>query len=641
MKIIEFRIPLPISLEMFQRCSLYLVTEASIKEVESGSAFEVMTNEHYERDGNVGRHTEKCYHFGKNLPSWLQALLGKDLTMVFEESWATYPYIFTKYSNKKLTSFEFSFESMNYEGLDEHENALNLSAKDLSRRKVVVLDLTEFKKCKLYDPAFDVTLAKSQYTDVLPMHRGWRKRPGSTGMVSYKVLKVDIPFFGFLSSAVENYLVNYLQDRMMAYLSHAMASIDEWHNANMDQLRIKEEECYELLNRRFREQRGSQSHYKKKEPMALPSPKPTLNTATPSDSSDEHVTMLPKRNSWDISDSWRDHATVASTQSGIESATQMKLDADSQVPEIDLSAKPTIERRWSTGSKSDLGSIRRLSISQVADLSNEDGEFWDCIEDFDEYDTVYDGSTDNDSDEIVAEPIVEHETASSSASKPLDGPACDSVTSTEIGESTNDVPIVNESEAVGMFDDSTDLGQGASLPYSPDPIEHNTDDSSDSQGDYTRLSPENMDMYPELVTSGGNKAPLTFTGYLYKLGGTIFYQWNVRYIVMREGTMSYYDKCGDQQPKFIIELADARVTWVGEYMRRQNVFSLMTKSKRMFYWCADTEQTSKRWTLLLQVLSEKSPEMLIGDLSTERIYRISKLEDSTDKSPSAASETLM
>ncbi|CDR71607.1 hypothetical protein, conserved [Babesia bigemina] len=198
---------------------------------------------------------EKRFYFGKSLPSWLQSLLGRELTIVSEHSWSVFPYTMTSYSNKKLT-FEFCFESITNEGLEPQENALNLNDKDLSRRKVIVLDITEFKKCKLYDSQFDVTVKESQHTDALPMKPGWWKQPGSVGVIAHKVLKVDIPYFGFLSSRVENYLVNYLQDKLMLYVCTAMCSIDEWYNADIKYLRMKEQECYDVLNQNFREQYG-------------------------------------------------------------------------------------------------------------------------------------------------------------------------------------------------------------------------------------------------------------------------------------------------------------------------------------------------------------------------------------------------
>ncbi|GFE53838.1 hypothetical protein BaOVIS_012420 [Babesia ovis] len=646
MKVIEFRIPLPISLEMFQRCSLYLVTQASIKEVETGSAFEIVTNEPCERNGLSGRHSIKRYHFGKNLPSWLQAILGKELTVVSEESWATFPYIFTKYTNKKLSSFQFSFESMNYDGLEQHENALNLNEKDLSRRKVIVLDLSEFKKCKLYNAEWDVTLAKSQYTDVLPMPRGWLNEPGRSGIVSYKVLKIDIPYFGFLASKIENFMVNYLQDRMMAYLSHAVSSIDEWYHANMDELRIKEEECYDLLNQRFLEQHGHLATVKASESALPTSAKDADTSEAHSSISEEERAYQPKRNSWDISDSIRDvskedgmivdqQVSSLSHYSGNQSVQGMVCRAT----DLDIGSLPPIERRWSTGSTNNIGSARRLSIPRTADGRIDNEVFWDCLENLDDDDSIYVSRTAYESPALSDSSIIDDkpiEPTSVPKQKTMMLP--EETAPTETGENsfTNEAQhstIVEEPLSTERIDSSS--SSSIQEPYFPDKVQ-TTDDSCDSSDDH----PDNTeDMCPELSTVDGQNDPLTFTGYLYKLGGTLFYQWNMRYIVIRDGTMCYYDKCKDTHPKYTIELANARISWVGEYMRRQNVFTLVTKHKRIFYWCADNEMATKRWILLLQLLSEESPEPLISGLSTEYLYRHVKSESTRERLPQSTSET--
>lgn len=49
----------------FHRCLLYMVTKASIHEMENGSGIEIFKNEPYERDGIIGRFTDKRFHLAK------------------------------------------------------------------------------------------------------------------------------------------------------------------------------------------------------------------------------------------------------------------------------------------------------------------------------------------------------------------------------------------------------------------------------------------------------------------------------------------------------------------------------------------------------------------------------------------------
>ncbi|ORM40302.1 Phosphatidylinositol transfer protein 1 [Babesia sp. Xinjiang] len=643
MKVIEFRIPLPISLEMFQRCALYLVAQASMKEVEGGSAFEIATNEPYERNGTVGRHTEKRYHFGKNLPSWLQTLLGTELTVVSEESWATYPYTFTKYSNKKLTSFEFSFESINIESLEYKDNALNLNAKDLARRKVVVLDLTGFNKCKLYDAASDVTLNTSQFTNVLPIQQGWMDEPGRTGMVSYKVLKVDIPYFGFLTSRVENYLVNYLQDRLLVYLSHAMCAIDEWYDTDIELLRAKEQECYDLLNEKFLEQYGKMAKAGTTGAVSQTSLRDADSQNYESEEQDTSTTEQIHQSGRGTSD---EPQTLADKMQDVLTEQHTDTLAPNMVYRAtgtDMETGTTIVGRRSTGDKSQRSDSRWSPSAVTIDSHIDEDEFWDCLEELDEHSPPYMPKSTFQSASPAVSIASDDESSRSDAKDQREAePQLDEPEPAETTEPPSPAPqseadsVSEEQESHTLEDADNEADEGDNHPS---PRSSSEAPTSDTDGDESYAStdleakiaeyPEPQssdedDTSPELVSMGGKNTPLIFTGYLHKLGGTLFYQWNVRYIMIRDGNMYYYDKSEDTEPKATISLADARISWVGDYMRRSNVFSITTRTKRIYHWSADNRSTVKRWILLLQVLSEESPELLIDDLSTEYLYRVGK-----------------
>lgn len=533
MKVVEFRIALPLGMDEFHRCLLYMVTKASIHEMENGSGIEIFKNEPYERDGIIGRFTDKRFHLAKNLPSWLQSILGQDLTVLSEQSWNTFPYTLTKYSNKKLTTFEFSVETKSIDNLETLDNALDLNSKDLSRRKIVNIDLTEFSKSKLYDASIDVTLSQSELTDILPLKPGWMKEPGRAGVISYKVVKLDIPYFGFLASKIENFVVSFIQDKLMVHLSSALCSIDEWYNSDIELLLAKESECYVLLNQKFREAYG---HLVTQTEAPLPTEPETKEEAPPVEAMNSDPIFIPP-------------------------------------------------------------------IEKVVEVADDSDIFCDCLEELDDIDDyMFDVNS-----------------------------ACASCPPTPL----DNVSVVSDPP------DITDVSQSTSDDMQED-IEYESPTEATKSGSVEKLPLEQLPITrsssPISVSSGakddGKYTPSVFTGYLYKLGGTFFYQWNIRYIVISSGTLYYFDSRENTRPKAAISLSDARVNWVGEYMNRSYVFSVTTKSKRTSYWSADQEPSVKRWILLLQVLCENSPDTLIENLAAGYLYRLSS-PDSEDAVPAA------
>ncbi|KAK1441812.1 phosphatidylinositol transfer protein [Babesia gibsoni] len=561
MKVVEFRIALPLDLEWFHRLCLHVVTNASTKEMENGSGIEIFKNEPCEFKGRKGHYTEKRFHLAKNMPAWLQSLLGPDLTVLRELSWNTYPYTFTKYSNNKLTTFEFSVETMNVEGLDQLENAVNLSPADLAYRRVVHVDLTEFSNSKVYDRELDVTLATSQHTDVLPLKPGWMNKPGCKGMICYKVIKLDIPYFGFLASKVENYVVSILQDKMLVYYSGALCHIDDWYNAEIKELKAKEAECYAMLNQQFRER---YAHLVADDTSVKPIP-------TSSEKQPEQECEQDKDKDED-----KDKDKVC------EQKEEMPSDPIF-IPPIEL-----VEERA------------------------EDVEFCDCLE---ESDTI---------SEVVCDV---------GSASPSGFPTPRAVHSgTAPDDSVGSASM--ESLSIKGRDDATKQVEG---DRKEDMVRAHDKDIKE-EGDMSKKpSASQVAKASSTTSSTASKptkyTPSVFTGYLFKLGGTFFYQWSIRYIVISGGKLYYFDSRENTRPKAAITLTDARIKWVGEYMNRSYVFSITTSSKRISYWSADQEPSVKRWILLLQVLCESSPDALIEDLAAGNLYRPAIMDADIDLYP--------
>ena len=162
MHIVEYRIPLPMSVEEYRIAQLYMIqvrwTWAHVKPLSllpsalwatvlshehnktwmslvnyffffffvyviqkksrqesssSSSRVEILENTPYENGpGGSGQYTRKIYHIGSHLPSWIRSILPKTALMVEEEAWNAYPYCRTKFTCPFMERFMLDIETV-------------------------------------------------------------------------------------------------------------------------------------------------------------------------------------------------------------------------------------------------------------------------------------------------------------------------------------------------------------------------------------------------------------------------------------------------------------------------------------------------------------------------------------------------
>lgn len=156
----EFRVPLHMSVEEFQIAQLFMVVKASEQLTGDGEGVEILVNEPYDNtDGqlgvssisgwtiprNKGQYTKKHYYCKSKIPSFVSAFCPDDSMVLIEEAWNAYPHCVTVIFNGYLAKNKFyiSIESMHKADRGESENVLQLTKKELSQRKVEILDIAE------------------------------------------------------------------------------------------------------------------------------------------------------------------------------------------------------------------------------------------------------------------------------------------------------------------------------------------------------------------------------------------------------------------------------------------------------------------------------------------------------------------
>lgn len=258
----EFRVPLHMSVEEFQIAQLFMVVKASEQLTGDGEGVEILVNEPYDNtDGqlgvssisgwtiprNKGQYTKKHYYCKSKIPSFVSAFCPDDSMVLIEEAWNAYPHCVTVIVNGYLAKNKFyiSIESMHKADRGESENVLQLTKKELSQRKIEILDIAEKMAKQTLKEEGDPATYKSVKTSRGPLTKGWIKKVDPI-MTCYKVVRINFDYWGVQSKA-EKLIREHQRQLFHDTLRQAQCQTDKWYGLTMDDIRRLEAEVVAKL----------------------------------------------------------------------------------------------------------------------------------------------------------------------------------------------------------------------------------------------------------------------------------------------------------------------------------------------------------------------------------------------------------
>ena len=274
MKIVEFRVPLPIDVEAYHRAQLYMVARSSLDE----RAVDVIENRPFEEGQRKGQFTKKRMSASKHLPSWIKPLFDERWS-VDELSWNCFPICKTEFSITMLPRVHVSLESMHLPGYTEAENAVNLSAEKLEARKIDVLDIA----CDSEHPVngLDPTKFHSAKSGLGPLEKDWLKQKPAKLMTCYKVVTVDCQLpFGF-QGRVESFIIKFIRTMILNAHRKLFCWMDDWSDLSMADIRLYEKEVQAKMREIWLAERGHLPDNDVEETSSEPPRSPTLSPASP------------------------------------------------------------------------------------------------------------------------------------------------------------------------------------------------------------------------------------------------------------------------------------------------------------------------------------------------------------------------
>eukprot|EP01120_Amphizonella_sp_Union-15-10_P015517 TRINITY_DN8005_c0_g1_i5.p1 TRINITY_DN8005_c0_g1~~TRINITY_DN8005_c0_g1_i5.p1 ORF type:complete len:261 (-),score=45.78 TRINITY_DN8005_c0_g1_i5:106-825(-) len=232
MVLIEYRIPIPVTVEEYKRAQLYMVSKFSREQTHDGEGVQIIENNPFSSDGRKGQYTKKIIRIGSRLPTWLKNLLPVSMLSIEETAWNCYPYCKTVYScpflgDKLSITIETSYEP----DAGSKENALGLDSAKLAQRTVEWIDITDpISDTTKYNVKEDPIYFVSAKTGRGKLAPGWYKTATQPIMCSYKLVSVEFKIL----------LLGHRQ---------AFCWMDEWFDLTLDDIRKIESQTKDLLDK--------------------------------------------------------------------------------------------------------------------------------------------------------------------------------------------------------------------------------------------------------------------------------------------------------------------------------------------------------------------------------------------------------
>lgn len=259
MLITEFRIILPMTVEEYQVAQLYATAEVSKQNTGGGEGVEIFTNEPFEKPSaeaflgryNKGQYTKKVYHLASRVPGFVRAVFSESSLSLHEEAWNVYPYCKTVLTNPYMKdNMLIDISTLHLSDRGENENAHQLSGDELKKRTIVYINIADKVSQGDYKPEYDPEKFKSTKTGRGPLlsTEQWFKTC-EPYMCCYKLVRAKFKWFG-IQSRVENLIMTQEERLFRNFHRQVFCWTDEWYGLTMQDIRKREAEAVEELNKK-------------------------------------------------------------------------------------------------------------------------------------------------------------------------------------------------------------------------------------------------------------------------------------------------------------------------------------------------------------------------------------------------------
>eukprot|EP01130_Rhizamoeba_saxonica_P019184 TRINITY_DN9844_c0_g1_i1.p1 TRINITY_DN9844_c0_g1~~TRINITY_DN9844_c0_g1_i1.p1 ORF type:complete len:281 (+),score=59.21 TRINITY_DN9844_c0_g1_i1:23-865(+) len=238
-KTVEYRIPMPLSMEEFKKGQLYMIARFMSEESNNNLNISIITNETYidQDTGQQGVFTHKVMQFSSSLPSWLRRLIPGSVLKVEELSWNLYPCSRTIY---KIGIFgdrcNVEVKTIHHPGNGDINNIFNLSMKELSRRDVDYIDIAHDNKQNRFSESLEDAAAFMSLDGTKDcLQPGWMANQDNL-ITAYKLVTVDFNYPGIRNKG-QIFAHDVIRGSFMKAHRQAYCWYDHWSELSLEEIK--------------------------------------------------------------------------------------------------------------------------------------------------------------------------------------------------------------------------------------------------------------------------------------------------------------------------------------------------------------------------------------------------------------------
>ncbi|KAG9397010.1 phosphatidylinositol transfer protein [Carpediemonas membranifera] len=238
--VVEYRIPMPFTMEEYAVGQLYMIAQASMAESKPGEGVSFVKNEPIDpNDSQKGWYTRKIFHVGNSpqIPKFIRAII-KNAVNVVENSWNSWPHYRTEYHSPLFGSnFKYTIESYHVADKAESDaNDLPIQIKDKykKKKKVVVLDIATSDPAAMAD--CNPLTHSCEKSGMPPLTEDWLEtQPADRVMTAYKVVTVHCNIFG-VGHRIEQFVQRLTAELFVQYHRKIFVWHDSWFDKTMEDI---------------------------------------------------------------------------------------------------------------------------------------------------------------------------------------------------------------------------------------------------------------------------------------------------------------------------------------------------------------------------------------------------------------------
>ncbi|OHT02319.1 Phosphatidylinositol transfer protein beta isoform [Tritrichomonas foetus] len=256
MRILEFRIIVPTSLEKYKIGMRHMVNEYVKTTQADGEGIEIVECKPYEKENESGIYTYKIFHFKSKIPSFIRWAIPDKYLHIHEKSYNGFPHLFTnEFVPGMADQLLLSIETQHFEYKKDMEfpnNSVNLTDEELSQREIIYIDILngQPQSDNPNEQIVGFTCPEAGINTPITEPDGydpsqppkWIDNYEGDLMCCVKVIRFNFKWFG-LQTAVEAYVSDIFYPKLFTE-SHRkiIGSMKDWYNLTWEEVRKQEEE---------------------------------------------------------------------------------------------------------------------------------------------------------------------------------------------------------------------------------------------------------------------------------------------------------------------------------------------------------------------------------------------------------------